>query len=360
MEKNIIDMVPVKSSPKSNNLYVFGWPSHLGGADTKLHNTLCLIKDFMNITVIPNSCHQLKEKYWYDLYTKEYGFKCISREEFIAMPSRLDGFALSLCNPSFISGCTLCKLAKEKDLKVLWGNEMMWIFEGELECIKNGYIDTVLLTSKFNEEQLAKEYFKANPSIEAYIVSNYINPKDFPFRERNNDRFTIGRLSRADVDKYSFDFPLFYESLELENPKYRVMAWDEKLKNMFKWHRFGSQWDLLKPVQEDTLDFLYSLDLFIYKLGHKFLESWGRSTVEAMLTGCVPIVPSGHNFNEFIIQGFTGFMCDSFEDFKLAAQEMQKNVQLRKKIAKQSSAYAASVVCNEEKHKSIWRYVFNV
>ena len=31
------------------------------------------------------------------------------------------------------------------------------------------------------------------------------------------------------------------------------------------------------------------LDLFVYPLGHQFIESWGRVVAEAMLTGCVPI-----------------------------------------------------------------------
>jgi glycosyltransferase involved in cell wall biosynthesis len=137
------------------------------------------------------------------------------------------------------------------------------------------------------------------------------------------------------------------------------MAWDKNVSNKYKWHYFGPEWDLLEAEQEDTLDFLHSLDLFVYRLGHTFRESWGRSTVEAMLSGCVPVVPIGHNFQEFIVQGVTGFMCKTYQEFKSVCQELQRNHSLRKKIAKQASAYAASVICNEEKHKDVWRRVFN-
>jgi glycosyltransferase involved in cell wall biosynthesis len=160
--------------------------------------------------------------------------------------------------------------------------------------------------------------------------------------------------------KYSVDFPVFYESLDLNDPKYRVMAWDKNVAKRYSWHNFGPEWDLLKPEQETVLDFLYSLDIFVYRLGHTFRESWGRSTVEAMLSGCVPVVPWGHNFSEFIVQGVTGFMCKTFEDYRSACHELQKNPQMRSKMAKQASAYAASVVCKEDKHREVWRRVFNV
>lgn len=355
---NIIEMVPANDNPRTNNLYVFGWPSYLGGADTKLDNTLRLVKDFMQITVIPNDCKQIKDRRWTDQY-EALGFKCITREDFIAMPSRLDGYAISLSNGSFTSGCTLCKLAKEKGLKVIWGSEMMWHFPGELECVKNGLIDVVLYTSKFNRDCLEPGYIDANPAIESHIVGNYIDPKTFPFKERNNQQFTIGRLSRPDHEKYTADFPVFYESLELNNPRYRAMAWNKDVANRYKWHYFGPEWDLLEAEAETSLDFLYSLDLFVYRLGKTFRESWGRSTVEAMLTGCVPVVPIGHNFDEFIVQGVTGFMCKTFEEFRRVCQELQRNVPMRKQMAKQASAFAASVICNEDKHRQIWRRVFN-
>ena len=358
MPDNIIEFVAAREDPKTNNLYVFGWPSNLGGADTKLDHTLRLVRDFMKITVIPNDCNQIKEERW----TKEYeslGFNCITREQFIEMPDKLDGYAIALSNGSFTSGCTLCKLAKEKGLKVIWGSEMMWHFPGEIDCIKKELIDVVIYASNFNRECLEPRYLEANPSLESHVVGNYIDPKAFPFKERNNQQFTIGRLSRPDFEKYSADFPVFYESLGLDNPRYRTMAWDKNVANRYKWHSFGEEWDLLKKEEETSLDFLYSLDLFVYRLGHTFRESWGRSTVEAMLTGCIPVVPVGHNFNEFIVQGVTGFMCKTFSEFKNVCQELQNNVQMRKKIAKQASAYAASVICNEEKHREIWRRVFN-
>jgi hypothetical protein len=362
MPSNVIKMAEVISIEDSSKpkLYVFSWPSYLGGADTKLDHTLSLLCEFMDITCIPNHAKQLEQKDWIDSLSQR-GIKAISREDFIALPDKLEGSALSFSNGSFVSGANLCRLAKSKGLKVYWGSEMMWHFPGELENIKQGNIDVVLYASKFNREKLEEEYIQTNPYIESYVVGNYIDPTKYPYKPRPRNRhLTIGRLSRADVAKYSVDLPVFYESLGLTNPKFRIMAWDQKVASMFKWHQFGEQWDLLEANKESALDFLYSLDLFVYKLGHTFLESWGRSTVEAMLTGCIPIVPTGHNFEEFIVQEQTGFMCETYEDYRDVCIHLERNPQLRDKISKQASAYAASIVCNRDKHMHIWRNVFNV
>ena len=360
MTNKIIEFVQAKKETTSNKLYVFHWPSNYGGADTKLDHTLSILSKFMDIVCIPNDYRQLQQENWIESLESR-GIKTMSREEFIALPDSLDGHAIAFSNGSFVSRLNLCSLAKSKGLKVYWGNEMMWHFPGELEQIKAGNIDVVLYTSKFNRKTLEPGYLNANPKVESYIVGNYIDSDRFPYKERQpKNNLTIGRLSRADTEKYSYDLPIFYESLGLKNAKYRIMAWNKRVAKMYDWHYFGDEWDLLPPNKESALDFLYSLDLFVYKLGHKFKESWGRSTVEAMLTGCIPIVPSGHNFEEFIIQGKTGFMCDTYEDYRNVCIELQNNSRRRYAISKQASVYASSVLCNKEKHEKIWRSVFNV
>ena len=109
--------------------------------------------------------------------------------------------------------------------------------------------------------------------------------------------------------KYPEDFPLFYSRLGIVDIQYRVMAWDSNVNKKYSWFNFNDQWNLLKPNQENAVEFLHTLDLFVYPIGHRVKESWGRSTVEAMLTGCVPIVPSGHQFSLFIEHGVTGYIC---------------------------------------------------
>lgn len=112
--------------------------------------------------------------------------------------------------------------------------------------------------------------------VPSYLTGNYVDPDDYMWRQRFNPVFTIGRLSRADPMKYPMDFPVFYEELGLKDARYRVMAWGPEVQRQFRWHRFGPEWELLSANKEEVSNFLYSLDLFVYPLGQRVKESWGR------------------------------------------------------------------------------------
>ena len=229
---------------------VFGWPSHLGGADTKLAHLLELLHKDLEFTVVPNEKRHLDGPFW-PTFLKNLGIRsCL----FDQLPRRLEGFALALSNQCFFTH-HICHRAKDRGLKVAWSSEMMWHHEGELDAVRDGLIDRVLYTSRIQKDLLSPNYGK----IPGFITGNYIDPVQFPFAERLRAGFTIGRLSRPAPEKYPEDFPVFYECLELPECRFRVMAWDEKLSSKYRWHRFDHRWDLLAAETEDTAQFLNSL-----------------------------------------------------------------------------------------------------
>ena len=133
------------------------------------------------------------------------------------------------------------------------------------------------------------------------------------------------------------------------------MAWDEKLAHKYRWHRFDARWDLLRAEQESQVAFLHSLDLFVYPLGHRFRESWGRSTVEAMLTGAIPLVPTGHQFEQLIVSGETGYICYDFIEWQECAHRLQRDEPQRRRMARQCREYAETKLCNRGEHLQVWR-----
>lgn len=334
-------------------MYVFGWPSSIGGADTKVAHLLVLLRGRYAITCVPNGPWHLNDRTW-TTFLDELG---VSYALLDSLPSKLDGVALSICNDCFFTD-NIAHRAKERGLRVVWSSEMMWHHAGELEAVRAGIVDMVLYTSPFQKAALAPGYLAARgtepPSA---ITGNYIDPSFFPFRERNHATFTIGRLSRADPLKYPEDFPVFYEQLQLADARFRVMAWDDGLSQKYRWHRFDERWDLLPAEREVTVDFLHSLDLFVYPLGHNFRESWGRSTVEAMLTGCVPLVPTGHHFDTLLVDGETGFLCFDFTEWKEHAQRLRKDDTLRRRMAARCHEHAAGTLCNRDEHLGVWTEV---
>jgi glycosyltransferase involved in cell wall biosynthesis len=164
----------------------------------------------------------------------------------------------------------------------------------------------------------------------------------------------LGRLSRADPMKYPLDFPVFCEEMGLKEVRYRVMAWSPEVQKQYRWHRFGPEWELLPANKQSAQSFLYSLDVFLYPLGHRVKESWGRAVVEAMLTGAVPVVPAGHQFHKLIVHGEIGFICQEFREFKAVVRELYENYPFRMKISRQGAEYAREHLCNPEEHRKKW------
>ena len=330
---------------KRPRLYIFNWPSHVGGADTKLAHLLPLLRHDCLITIIPNDEGRLKEREWVK-YLERLGIRAtlLSR-----LPRQLEGFALSMSNSRFFTD-RIAHRAKERGLKIIWSSEMMWHHAGELDAVREGIIDHVLYVSEFQKAALASGY----GSIPGSITGNYIDPEAFPFAKRRNATFTIGRLSRPAWEKYPEDFPVFYECLGLADTGFRVMAWSDDLAEKYRWHRFDERWELLGSNAEPQVKFLQSLDLFVYPLGHTFRESWGRSTVEAMLTGCIPLVPRGHHFEQLIEHGRSGFLCGDFTEWQEHALKLRMDHPYREHVARQCHEHAATKLCNAEEHRRVW------
>jgi glycosyltransferase involved in cell wall biosynthesis len=198
------------------------------------------------------------------------------------------------------------------------------------------------------------------------ITGNYINPDWFPFRDRfegaaaRKKNLTIGRLSRADPDKFPDDFPAFYEGLGLDRPRFRVMAWDQKMAKRFQNHPFDERWELLPPMTESQVDFLHSLDLFVYSVSGRFKESWGRAVVEAMLTGAVPLVPKsgGHHLENLVVHGESGFVCSGAEEYGHCARLLQDDPELRRRMSLRARQWAVETLCNKQTHLDLWHRAF--
>lgn len=334
-----------ESSARRRNLYVFGVPGKIGGASTKLGHLIQLLRRDFKIKVILPHVGFAKDKDVRQL-TEPHGIRCLLLKD---LPKGLDAVALAMCELHFFSSGT-ARQVKACGLKLVWSNEMMWPFKGEAEAAKEGLIDRVLFVSEFQ----ASAFAEIHRGVPSFVTGNYIDPDDYAWRERRNSVFTLGRLSRPDPKKYPLDFPAFYEEMRLPDARYRVMAWSDELRKHYRWHRFGPEWELLGERKEAALKFLYSLDLFLYPLGHRIKESWGRAVVEAMLTGCVPLVPAGHQFHRLMVHGESGFICLEFREFKEAVWELYENYPYRQKISRQCAEHARECLCNPEAHRRIW------
>lgn len=326
-------------------LYLIGVPGTIGGASTKLAHLIRLLRNDFNLTVVVPEISAKKDVVLRRIL-EPYEVSCTIVS---GLSNRLDGVALGMCDRDFFTSGRAREL-KRRGLKIVWSNEMMFLFKGEADGVKEGLIDRVLFVSDLQRGVFA-ELYRGVPS---YNTGNFIDPTDYGWRERRNPTFTLGRLSRPEPMKYPLDFPVFYENIGLKDVRYRVMAWSPEVGKQYRWHHFGPEWDLLPANKQSAASFLYTLDVFLYPLGHRVKESWGRAVVESMLTGCVPVVPSGHQFHNLMIHGESGFICREFREFKSCVRELYENYPLRQKMSRQASEFAREHLCNPEEHRQRW------
>ena len=338
------------------DLYVFQWISDLGGADTRLKELLVLLKDDFNITCIPNDEFRLKEKHNTD-FLDSLGVKyCMPA----SLPKKIDGFAYSNCNFRLFQEQERIDFIKNKGLKFIWSNDMMWTTSEELSAIKKNLVDCCLFTSAFHRGILGKKIFAVKKNHKAAILDNYFDASTWPYVERPlRGRVVCGKVSRDDQMKYSEDFPLFYErACEGLPVTYRIMGWSKELANKYSWFDFGSDWEILNSNQEKTQEFYSSIDVFLYNCNHRFIENQSRAIVEAQLTGLPVIAPNKWNFPNMIWDQRTGFLWNSLSEMKDALSDLMHR-EFRIKMGKMASECARQIWCDSDVAKRKWNSLLN-
>jgi glycosyltransferase involved in cell wall biosynthesis len=311
----------------------------------------------------------------------------ISSCSFSGLPDTLQGWGLSLCNFEFLLSSKWAE-ARRRGLKMAWSNEMMWTHPGELGAVFIGIVDQVLYVSEVQREALEPHYRAARSgSLKAHtllqkketygevkhpsgrnlrwaITGNYVDPALFSPKPRRikaaDEPIVIGRLSRADPEKFPPGFPRFYENLGLRNARFRVMGWDQTLAQRHKDHAFDARWELLRPMKEDPARFLQSLDLFVYSVGPTLRESWGRAIVEAMLSGVVPLLPASpnHHLRNLVKHGESGFLCENDDDFGKYARLLENDPQLLAACSRRACEDAVTRLCAAPEHIRLWENAF--
>lgn len=340
------------------NLIFFQWPSFIGGADTRLKEIIQCFniysKNKYKIYCVPNDTGRLYETKNTD-FLNQYNVEYLSWDN---LPSKLDGYAISFCNFRLFSEKWRIEKIKSMGLKFIWSNDMMWRTPEEKQCIQEKLVDAVIYTSDqhYNDTSIPETKL-----IKEKIIPNYLHLDNYPYINRTQKNYlSIGKHSREDMAKFSDNFPIFYESLKIKNPKYRVMGVNQKFTEKFKWFNFTNQWDLLKANQEPVLDFLSSLDIYVYNSHHTFTETQCRATIESMLTGLPVIAPAKYNFINQIWNKKSGFLWENYEECMEYTKILENDFNLRIKMGKLARNISSEIWCDGKDQINQWEDLFNI
>jgi glycosyltransferase involved in cell wall biosynthesis len=340
------------------NIYFFHWPSNLGGADTRLKDIIELFSESnkYNLFCIPNDDFRLKEKDNIDFLTKN-NIKILTWD---TLPNHTNGYAISFCNFRLFQEPWRLEKIKNIGLKFIWSNDMMWSSKEEEGAFQKNLVSTAIFTSDFHQKRLSK----INPSfntIKNFIVPNYFNPVKYEKIDKKpylNNKFVIGKLSRAEWTKYSENFPLFYNKIKIPNVHFRFMGWDEKLKQKYNWFEFGTNFELLKENQESIIEFLSQLDLYVFTCHHNYTENQSRSIIEAQLMGIPCIVPNEGNFPNMVWHERTGFVYNNIEECYNYINYLYNNKNILDTMRLNSKEITKLIWSNKNSQLAAWEEIF--
>ena len=339
-----------KSAPKKE-IWVAGYPSFYGGADTELdHNIDLWVKYGVDVHLVPlfGEDPKMREK------CDARGCTTHKYESNIFK----DKIVTSFCNGEFLKRLPEI-MSNGKPAKVIWFNCMTWTFPDELRAHKEGWIDLHGFVSKFQEQWLRPQLEKVNPvtnKLEGYRPNfkptgdmfRYTPPKDF---------FHMGRISRDDGGKFSEDmWNIFYKVCSPIPTKTFILGWGENAARKCGPAPAGLDWMTRSPNSIPAIDHYHNLHCIIHKTGGS-RESYCRIVPEAYAHGVPIIVEKDYAFPELIIDGETGFLCETSDEMSYKASMLAFDEKLRKKVILQAQRHLMEGIASETHCWEAWEAV---
>lgn len=316
-------------------IFVVGYPSYVGGADTELWHTIRIWRTAgIAVRMVPT----WKAPDDWKARLEGIGvptYQIDGQEELDSVPDLAGSTIVSFCNGEFLIHADRFR---QLGCKVVWVNCMTWVFPKEIEHYeRHGPFDRYVFQSEFQRQQLLRVLARFGVTEAACrLIRGAFAFDEFPFNPLPHcpgEPFVFGRIARPDLDKWSSNLWPIYRAVQYSNKQAKVMAWDEQLNN-----KCGSPpaWALaLAANSEPARKFMASLHC-MFPINGGARENWPRSGLEAMASG-VPIVAQREwGWCEMIEHGVTGFL--GGDDCELAhfTAMLAHDEELRLHIARQA------------------------
>lgn len=305
------------------SLCVIGFPSTCGGAETELdHQITCWRQMGVDVSLIPTS----------PLDEKQLALGVAERGCTIHDPcdwSKCRGkHVLSYCNGIFLQNIReACKFAAS----TTFVNCMTYPFQAEKDAICEGLIDFSLYQAEHTRELATSQIPMAPSSWKPVVVRPFFDVSQFPFVAHDIfDHFSFCRVSRADPAKYSKATNRIYEGIRSPNGKKGwIVGVDDAVRA-----KIGESPDWIDCFEAGKID-----PRLVYERSHCLIqaadtyENLPRVGMEAMSSGCVPIVDNRGGWREIVEHGVTGYLCGNPEDFIERASELASDPLRRSEMA---------------------------
>lgn len=322
-------------------------------ADQELYHLIVLLRRYgINVNCVPMFGEDPKmRKEMDDLGVKTYKYEdTIFKDQVVA----------SWCNGSFLDKLpTIMK--KGKPATVIWSNTMTWLFPKEIMAQSQGWLDYHTYVSNFQrgmiEDQLTEKSGVKVNVLEGY--KPYFQVKDEFKLDRDVENFCVGRLSRNDPAKFSADmWKMFDRILSKRHKKVFIQAWSDNVAKKVGPPPPGLDWMTTGPNHIPATEFYHKLHCILHKTGGS-RESYCRIVPECYAHGTVMIAENNFAFPDLIIDGETGFLCDTTEEMSFRASEMANYEDERRRIAKNAYEFLVYDLMNPDDAVRPWMEVLS-
>jgi hypothetical protein len=339
------------------NIFVVGYPSHLGGADTELWHTCQLWREWGHgVQFIPT--------WWpndeWHAKLSDAGFVThqTTAQQLDSVPELAGSTVVSFCNGEFLK---VAPLLRQMGCRLVWVNCMTWAFDDELAFIRDhGPFDKHIYQSRFQRTQLEPKYlsFGYDPEKHGVDVRGAFCTQEWEFAPSHRSRgapFRVGRLARNDPDKWSSNTWAIYGRIQYPDVRAWVMGIDQKV-----YEKIGPApyWATCLPPNElPVVDFYRKLDCLMPINGGAG-ENWPRVGLEAMAAGVPVVAQNQWGWREMIVHGETGFLCDNDCELAHWAAVMAYDEALRQRIVRNARERLVEQLANPVAIGSAWDDVF--
>jgi hypothetical protein len=323
-------------------IWVAGFPSYYGGADTELDHLLDLLRaNGVSVNFVP--MFGADENMTRSVLERGCSIQAYHPEVF------RERTVVSFCNGHFLARLPEI-VAAGRPASVIWFNCMTHLFEDEKRAHAMGWIDYFGFGSNYQQLCLAPELEQIRP-FRTFDYRPYFNVDRIVWKYREWDgTYRVGRISRDDGDKFAADTWRIFDRVlvprQLKKKVY-VLGYGPNAAQKIGAAPAGLDWRTWAGNEIPATEFYRTIDTMIHRTGGS-RESYCRVLIEAYAHGVVPIVENDFAFPELLVQGETGFMTSDSDEMSYYASMLAMQPERHRRMAENGRSHLERRLTNPD------------
>jgi glycosyltransferase involved in cell wall biosynthesis len=344
---------------RQREIWVAGYPSAYGGADTELDHQISLwLASGVEVHLVPNGEPDPAVR------------ADVTARGAVTHAYRPDVFAgklvVSYCNGPFLDRLPAIGAAG-RPRAVVWVNCMTWTFPAEIECHRRGLIDLFAFQSQYQRSMLVPRLEATRPVQELSGYRPYFDLERWSkglsgasSTPEERGYYGIGRISRDDAGKYPADLWDTWSRVRAPRPvKCFVLGWGENARRKcgLPAARHRLDWAVWAPGAMPAHGLYQRIHTMVHQTGGS-RENWPRVAFEAWASGVAVLAERSFAWPELVVDGETGLLCASSEEMARRASDLAFDEARRAAMVRAARARLVAEHCDRARALSAWNELF--